>query len=192
MHASRQRARRTAVQFRGARRRVNKRAIICGHWRSRHRAHANTGRCSACCGDFSSLYPSIIASSGAGSRFGLPDIVTDLMRRRRESSDPGLARACKLVANSLYGQLASPTSPMYDPGAANEITAEGRNRLKSLVEHLTESGGTVVYGDTDSCMVSFSACADGGGMQRHGPPLRIVLQQRETARAHEGCRARHI
>jgi DNA polymerase family B len=105
--------------------------------------------------DFASLYPSIIAATGAGAQFGLPGLVRELMERRRSTSDAGLARACKLVANSLYGQLASPTSPMYDPDEANAITAEGRRRLMSLVEHLQEHGGHVIYGDTDSCMVTF-------------------------------------
>lgn len=105
--------------------------------------------------DFASLYPSIIAAKRVGDHIGLPDIVIDLMQRRRSCNDKGLARACKLVANSLYGQLASPTSPVFDSAAANAITSAGRAYLQDLVEHLNQRGGRVVYGDTDSCMVVF-------------------------------------
>lgn len=105
--------------------------------------------------DFASLYPSIIAAKGVGGHLGLPNIVLDLMHKRRSCDDAGLARACKLVANSVYGQLASPTSPIFDPAAANAITSAGRSYLQALVDHLHAQGGRVVYGDTDSCMAVF-------------------------------------
>jgi len=110
--------------------------------------------------DFCSLYPSIIASENVGERFGLPSIVGALMDRRRETSDVGIARACKLVANSVYGQLASTTSPVYDPVSANAVTSTGRRRLMELVQHISERGGQVVYGDTDSCMVAMPGMTD--------------------------------
>ena len=106
--------------------------------------------------DFASLYPSIIAATGAGERLALPRIVRELMHERRSTRNPTLARAYKIAANSVYGQLASPVSPMYDPEAANAVTAEGRARLNSLVAHLVGDGGEVIYGDTDSCLVVFA------------------------------------
>lgn len=110
--------------------------------------------------DFASLYPSIIAATGVGDAHALPSIVRDLMRERRAAANDVLARAYKVAANSVYGQLASPVSALYDPAAANAITAAGRARLQSLVAHLTADGGEVIYGDTDSCMVSFKPHRD--------------------------------
>lgn len=105
--------------------------------------------------DFASLYPSIIAATGVRSDMELPAIVRYLMQCRRDSTDAGVARACKLVANSIYGQLASPTSPLYDPVSANAITAKGRQSINALADYLRCNRGEVVYGDTDSCMVTF-------------------------------------
>lgn len=107
--------------------------------------------------DFASLYPTVMAANGIGRAQALPDIVEMLMRRRRSTQDANLARVCKLVANSVYGQLASSTSPLYDAEAANAITAEGRKNLQNLVEFVRGEGWFVVYGDTDSCMITRSA-----------------------------------
>ena len=128
------------------------------------------------------------AATDAGSHLGLPTIVSDLMSRRRSTTDGGLARACKLIANSIYGQLASQTSPLYDPESANAITAEGRRHLSNLVKHLGCCRGRVVYGDTDSCMVTFDACTDADECEARAracaetfnrslpSPMRVVVQ----------------
>jgi hypothetical protein len=109
--------------------------------------------------DFKSLYPSIIASENIGADMGIPAVVRDLMKRRANASSVRNAQACKILANSIYGQLASPTSSVYDPKLANQVTASGRRYLGLLVEHLRSAGGCVVYGDTDSCMVTFEGVA---------------------------------
>jgi len=69
----------------------------------------------------------------------------------------GLQLAYKVVANSVYGQTGSRTSPIRRVEVAACTTAAGRERLmfaKSVVE--TEFGGQVIYGDTDSIFVTFS------------------------------------
>ena len=69
----------------------------------------------------------------------------------------GLQLAYKVVANSVYGQTGSRTSPIRKVEVAACTTAAGRERLmfaKSVVE--TEFGGQVIYGDTDSIFVTFS------------------------------------
>jgi hypothetical protein len=108
-----------------------------------------------CAADFSSLYPSIMAC--------LPGAPTEALRacshaliERRKAEAPPVARACKLVANTLFGQFANRASPLYDPALANRITEEGRRRLVSLKRALEDVGGRVVFGDTDSCMVMFA------------------------------------
>jgi DNA polymerase elongation subunit (family B) len=86
---------------------------------------------------------------------------------RRRMEDPGLddaqkavynglQLAYKVVANSIYGQMGSRTSPIRKICVAACTTAVGRRQLlfaKSTVE--TEYGADVVYGDTDSIFVKF-------------------------------------
>ena len=68
----------------------------------------------------------------------------------------GLQLAYKVVANSVYGQCGSRTSPIRKMCVAACTTAAGRTALykaRSVAE--SEFGATVVYGDTDSIFVKF-------------------------------------
>lgn len=68
----------------------------------------------------------------------------------------GLQLAYKVVANSVYGQCGSRTSPIRKLCVAASTTAAGRKALY-LAKHIVESefGGQVVYGDTDSIFIKF-------------------------------------
>ena len=68
----------------------------------------------------------------------------------------GLQLAYKVVANSIYGQCGSRTSPIRKLEVAACTTAVGRQKIydaKEIVE--TQFGAKVVYGDTDSIFVQF-------------------------------------
>ena len=69
----------------------------------------------------------------------------------------GLQLAYKTVANSIYGQTGSRTSPIRKVEVAACTTAIGRDRLlfaKKIAEE--EFGGEVIYGDTDSIFINFN------------------------------------
>jgi DNA polymerase elongation subunit (family B) len=68
----------------------------------------------------------------------------------------GLQLAYKVVANSVYGQTGSRTSPIRKMCVAACTTAAGRKAL-FLAKHIVESefNGEVIYGDTDSIFIKF-------------------------------------
>ena len=68
----------------------------------------------------------------------------------------GLQLAYKVVANSIYGQCGSKTSPIRRLEVAASTTAVGRQKIydaKKIIEE--EFGGKVIYGDTDSVFIKF-------------------------------------
>ncbi len=101
----------------------------------------------------------------------LPKTLDILLKKRKEFKEKmedtqydeaqrsvfnGLQLAYKVVANSVYGQCGSRTSPIRKLCVAASTTAAGRKALgiaKRVVE--TEFGAQVIYGDTDSIFVRF-------------------------------------
>jgi DNA polymerase elongation subunit (family B) len=101
----------------------------------------------------------------------LPKTLDILLKKRKEFKEKmedqqydeaqrsvfnGLQLAYKVVANSVYGQTGSRTSPIRKLCVAACTTAAGRKALY-LARQIAESefGGTVVYGDTDSIFIQF-------------------------------------
>lgn len=68
----------------------------------------------------------------------------------------GLQLAYKVVANSVYGQCGSKTSPIRRLEVAASTTAVGRMKIydaKKIIEE--DFKGEVIYGDTDSVFIKF-------------------------------------
>jgi len=95
----------------------------------------------------------------------------------------GLQLAYKVVANSVYGQCGSRTSPIRKMEVAACTTAAGRDRIyfaKSIVEK--EFNGDVIYGDTDSIFIKFATT---------DLAESIRLGQESAARITSLCRKAH-
>ncbi|TLY46753.1 MAG: hypothetical protein E6K54_08140, partial [Gammaproteobacteria bacterium] len=93
------------------------------------------------------------------SKSPLSVIVEYLIERRKRSSSPYLNRAYKLIANSIYGLLAS-KGKMRDVTCAALVTSYGRqihSRVRSYVKNTL--GLSVKAGDTDSFFLT------GNGLQ---------------------------
>jgi DNA polymerase elongation subunit (family B) len=114
----------------------------------------------------------------------LPRILNKLLSQRKATrarmrglTDPfelgvldGLQLAFKLSANSLYGQLGAATSPVRCTAIAASTTAVGRQMITKLQRFIEDDfGGRVVYGDTDSCFMTFEKlCVDAAGDKLRG------------------------
>jgi DNA polymerase elongation subunit (family B) len=101
----------------------------------------------------------------------LPQTLSILLQKRKEYKNKmedesydeaqravfnGLQLAYKVVANSVYGQTGSSTSPIRKKCVAACTTSAGRTQLmkaKEIVE--TEFAAKVIYGDTDSIFIKF-------------------------------------
>ncbi|ANB14265.1 DNA-directed DNA polymerase alpha catalytic subunit POL1 [Sugiyamaella lignohabitans] len=102
----------------------------------------------------------------------LPRLIENLVTRRREvkrlikSPDATEAekaqwdikqQALKLTANSMYGCLGSQNSRFYAQALAVLTTSRGREILSNTRRLMEDNGLKVIYGDTDSVMISTTA-----------------------------------
>jgi DNA polymerase II len=132
--------------------------------------------------DFKSLYPSIIRTflvdplglatddedavlGFEGARFSrrehiLPALIESLWKARDEAKtkkDVALQRAIKILMNSFYGVLGSPSCRFFDPRLPTSITRRGHEILQRTCRFLEERDLRVIYGDTDSLFVHFGS-----------------------------------
>ena len=120
-----------------------------------------------------------VQPGGAGREGVLPRILKGLLAqrsavRKKIPHEPdaftrsvmnGLQLAFKVTANSLYGQMGSATSDVCCVDIAASTTAVGRSMLIKLRDFVFAQNGDVIYGDTDSCFMTFpKVCAGLSGL----------------------------
>jgi DNA polymerase, archaea type len=119
--------------------------------------------------DVESLYPSVMLEFGCVPKsdtlgvFGailrdLRDYRLAVKKASKDAVDPlmkselsALQGALKILINSAYGYLATPTMEFADGEAAAMVTAIGRNILTRMRDWITAQGARVVELDTDGC-----------------------------------------
>ncbi|MBM7071271.1 DNA polymerase II [Shewanella sp. 202IG2-18] len=131
--------------------------------------------------DFKSLYPNIIrtflidpkglveglkeadnsVAGFLGAKFSrkrpiLPQLIANLSEQReiaKQEKNAPLSHAIKIIMNSMYGVLGTPSCVFHDAKLASSITMRGHELMKQTKQWIEELGHTVIYGDTDSTFV---------------------------------------
>ena len=85
---------------------------------------------------------------------GLLDDLFASRERAERQGDAVAANAIKLLMNSFYGVLGTPSCRFYDPRLANAITGFGKHFLLWAKAWMERRGLRVLYGDTDSLFVA--------------------------------------
>lgn len=87
------------------------------------------------------------------------DLVDQMLKRKRDvmHQSKTTRAASKLWVNTLYGALGSHWSPIMMLDAANAITAIGRERVQHLADQAQSVERPLIFGHTDSIVVSGDA-----------------------------------
>ncbi len=117
--------------------------------------------------DVASLYPSIMLSFGLKPRDDTLNIFLPLLRdlknfrldakrRAHRAHDPhereyyeALQQTFKVLINSFYGYLGTELHSFADPQVAAEVTRQGREIIRGMLEWLREEGASPIEIDTD-------------------------------------------
>lgn len=118
----------------------------------------------------------------------LPAILDQLWAQRdlaKKQRDETASYAIKILMNSLYGVLGSPSCRFFDPAVANAITGFGRHMLAWTRDYFVARGDRVLYGDTDSVFVQ---PANATGAREEVLALGATLVAELNAAMHEYVR----
>jgi len=123
----------------------------------------------------------------------LREIIENLLKRREEKKarrskyEPGTngyetydqqQAAIKVIMNSLFGILGYDRFRLYDEDAAGAVTATGREVIRYTQDQVeSEYGYEVVYGDTDSCLVSLPTDLDDDELIELGYKIETYLNE---------------
>jgi DNA polymerase I len=141
-----------------------------------HNIDASTINCK-CCGKEAHVSP--IGARFCKKRKGLiPELLEDILKSRAKAklemkrliSEKGdktkiktldaRQQALKILANSAYGYMGFSRARWYNNDCAGSVAAWGREYIKSTMKAAEEEGYRVVYGDTDSLMMTIPGKLD--------------------------------
>jgi DNA polymerase elongation subunit (family B) len=90
----------------------------------------------------------------------------------------GLQLAYKVTANSLYGQIGSRMSAIYLKDIAACTTATGRKMIMLAKDYIEKNneGAEIVYGDTDSLFIKFTAKDATGNIIKGKPAIPLIRE----------------
>lgn len=99
--------------------------------------------------DVASMYPNIILILNVLAQFS--KIYRELLEKRIaiKHIDQVLSEALKLILNSVYGNLNSEYSTLYNPKALLSVCAYGQIVLYTLCKRLADAGHTIININTD-------------------------------------------
>lgn len=86
----------------------------------------------------------------------LPELIATLWAARdraKASQDKIMSQAIKIIMNSFYGVLGTPSCRFLDTRLVSSITKRGHQVLQESQRFIQERGFNVIYGDTDSVFV---------------------------------------
>jgi len=165
--------------------------------------------------DFKSLYPSLMRTfqldplahlqadrdpdpivAPNGARFAregaiLPGIILEWMKRREDAKargDAHASQAIKILMNSMFGVLGTPSCRFFDPDVANAITGFGQQTLQWTREAFEDRGVPVLYGDTDSVFVALPEAPDTAALRAVAEELREQVENAVMARIRRAYR----
>jgi len=115
-----------------------------------------------------------------GGRTVLGDVLIKNLSVRNsvKASDPRYAKTLKIASNTVYGCMGYENSPMYSPLCSASVTAIGRWCLNLACRIFDHNGMRVIYGDTDSCLVTKTPATDtlyNGDTKKHALRCLAVL-----------------
>ena len=111
----------------------------------------------------------------------LPNLIKKLASSRQHAKNtqqPMLSQAIKIIMNSLYGVLGSKGCRFYDPRLSSSITLRGHEIMQTTRQWIEELGYSVIYGDTDSTFVSLPDELDATSCKEIGKQLANTINDK--------------